>query len=70
MPRPPSATRAGRKQARFYQRQAGDDRVAAQWYYRAREGVFGPFESRHAAEGDLAQLIFHHPNKRDQYLPE
>jgi len=34
------------------------------WYYQAREGTFGPFETREEAEEDLAKLKAHNPIHR------
>lgn len=42
--------------------------IGRAWYYRSREGVFGPFDSLEAAEGDLADLIFTNPDKREKYV--
>ena len=55
------------EQERFI-REHAEERLGAAWYYRAREGMFGPFESRDAAEADLARLIYTNPKKREQFL--
>lgn len=34
------------------------------WYYRAREGTFGPFQTREDAERDLESLKERHPTRR------
>lgn len=57
-----------RKQHRFFEQFEEENRFAQGWYYRAREGFFGPFASMEAAESDLARLIYTSPKKRDKYL--
>jgi hypothetical protein len=57
-----------RDQERFFQEITDERRVASLWYYRAREGIFGPFESMAAAESDLADLIYKNPQKREKFL--
>lgn len=63
-----TATRKSRKHERFFQTHAEQARAAEAWYYRAREGIFGPFASREAAESDLANLIYRNPMKREQFV--
>ncbi|HSO06699.1 MAG TPA: hypothetical protein VLW45_05645 [Pelomicrobium sp.] len=57
-----------RRQERFFQRATEDTKDAAAWYYRAREGIFGPFASRAMAEVDLAELVYRSPDKRRQHV--
>ena len=41
-----------------------DDEYSAGWYTETREGVRGPFPSRHLAEVDLLDLITRRPRRR------
>jgi len=67
MAEPKVDTQLAREYARFYEGyEAG--RTTPAWYYRSREGVFGPFSSREAAEKDLADLLYRSPEKREQYI--
>ncbi len=42
--------------SRFFRLACGN-RPRTGWYYRAREGLFGPFESKSAAQHHLGEVI-------------
>lgn len=44
------------KRFRFYEECDEQGNVKG-WFYRTREGVFGPFESQAAAEADFTKLL-------------
>lgn len=58
-----SDSEAKQVSARFFYL-APPDAAQSGWYYRAREGLFGPFASRESAQFDLAHRIAIHPMQR------
>ena len=51
------------KRQRYFWANAHSGTLAG-WYYEAREGVGGPFQSRALAEAALQALITEHPQRR------
>ena len=61
------SSEATKVHGRFFQAYSSGAAGMPAWYYEAREGMFGPFESRAAAEQDLAGLIHSHPWRRREF---
>ena len=57
----PPMVRSVEHQQRFFQGDLEGVVNDIRWYYRAREGTFGPFQNRESAERDLLDRI--RPNR-------
>lgn len=56
---PVEKTRSAARDERFFTAVVENASNDKQWFYRAREGTFGPFPSREDAESDLSKRL--HP---------
>ncbi|HYW92529.1 MAG TPA: hypothetical protein VFA95_08740 [Gammaproteobacteria bacterium] len=57
-----TAKRSGK--GRFFFSSDEQEQSGEGWYYKAREGVIGPFQTRDEAAEDLESLISANPQKR------
>lgn len=60
----PEATAGKSGTGRFFFLSDEQEQNGEGWYYKAREGIFGPFETRDGAAEDLESLISSKPQRR------